>query len=60
MPKLILGPLQSGKTTYILNDIKKRMENGCENMIILVPEQSTMSARCSAFWATGRAPTWRS
>ncbi len=43
MPKLILGPLQSGKTTYILNDIKKRMENGCENMIILVPEQSTMT-----------------
>jgi len=43
MAKFILGSVQSSKTTYMLGEIRKRIENGEDNIIIIVPEQSTMS-----------------
>lgn len=39
MLKLVLGRINSGKTTYIQNRIKSELESGNSGIILLVPEQ---------------------
>ena len=41
MLKFILGRSGSGKTTYIYNQIKQRVTNADDKIIMLVPDQST-------------------
>lgn len=42
MSKLVLGPPQCGKTMHMLTEIKERIERGDKDIVIIVPEQSTM------------------
>ncbi|MCL2249872.1 MAG: PD-(D/E)XK nuclease family protein [Oscillospiraceae bacterium] len=44
MLNLIIGRAGTGKTNYILNEIKQKMELGETNMILLVPEQYSHDA----------------
>ncbi|MBQ3378712.1 MAG: PD-(D/E)XK nuclease family protein [Clostridia bacterium] len=53
MSKLITGPLQSGKTTYIFDEIRDRIRREESDIIILVPEQSTMMYERAALCALG-------
>ena len=44
MLKIITGRAGTGKTNYIMNDIRRKMESGETDMILLVPEQYSHEA----------------
>jgi ATP-dependent helicase/nuclease subunit B len=44
MLNLIIGRAGTGKTNYIMNEIKQKMESGETDMILLVPEQYSHDA----------------
>ncbi len=42
--RFVLGRSGSGKSTYILDEIKKKLKNETTSIILLVPEQYTFEA----------------
>ncbi|MGN0522342.1 MAG: PD-(D/E)XK nuclease family protein [Eubacterium sp.] len=44
MLKLVFGRSGYGKTEYVFNNIKALAENGCENIILITPEQYSLIA----------------
>lgn len=54
--KFIFGRSGSGKSYYCLNDIKKRIEEGCmQQLILLVPEQFSFQAQKNLIKTVGEA-----
>lgn len=52
--RIIYGRSGTGKSEFIYNEIKQKLENNCEKIFVIVPEQSNLSAERKLFEKTNK------
>ena len=59
MLRFILGRSGTGKTTEIYRQIRERVANGCERLIVLIPDQISLETEKTVLEQLGAADKQR-
>ena len=53
--RIVMGRSGSGKTTYIIDRIKEDLDNGCDNILVIAPDQFIFETERKIMKETGKA-----